>query len=177
MKKLIVMIAALLAALFIVSCASTGPTASEMMSSAKNSAPDGALVGQATAKEKSKDASAKKAEETAKFQLRRAMSFIVKELVDDAVTAGKLSSGVAEDFRQSINVALTRVQLNGAVKQDSGFGAGDTAWAVYYMEREDVRRAVNAAVDAAKKEHPAGAFNTDGFNAKYAAAVNREWKN
>ena len=178
MKKLSVLIAALLAALFIAGCASTGgPSASDMLAEAKNKAPEGSLVGQGTGTAgKDTDAAAKKAEENAKFQFRRAMSWIVKEMVDDAVTAGRLSSGVAEDFRQSINTAITRVQLTGATKADAGIAAGNVAWAVYYMEKGDVLKAVTACVNAAKQDHPAGAFNLDGFDAKFKAAANREWK-
>jgi hypothetical protein len=177
MKKLIVMIAALTAALFIVGCASTGPSASEMMSSAKNSTPPGTLVGQGTAKESSKDASTKKSQDNARFQLVRAMSFIVKDLVDDSVASGRLSSGVAEDFRQGINTALSRSILSNAVKQDQGFGAGDTAWTVLYMEKADVLKEINSAVNIAKQNFAAGNFNTDGFDAKYNTYSAREWKN
>jgi PBP1b-binding outer membrane lipoprotein LpoB len=177
MKKLSVLIAALLAALFIAGCATTGPSASDMLAEAKNKAPDDSLVGQGTGTAgKDTDAAAKKAEENAKFQFRRAMSWIVKEMVDDAVTAGRLTSGVAEDFRQSINTAITRVQLTGATKADAGIAAGNVAWAVYYMEKGDALKAVTACVNAAKQDHPAGAFTLDGFDAKFKAAAAREWK-
>jgi len=179
MKKSILLVAVLLSALFIAGCASApaGQSSNEMMSSAKNNAPDGSLIGQGTAKEKDKDASMKKAESNARFQLVRAMSYIVKELVDDAVSAGRLTTGVAEDFRQSINTALTRSILGNAVKQDSGFGADNTAWVVFYLSKGDTLKEINNAVNAAKELHAAGPFNTNGFDAKFDAAIAREWKN
>jgi hypothetical protein len=180
MKKLIVMIAALLAALLIAGCASkppAGPSASELMASAANNVPPGVLVGQATATAgKDKDAAAKKAESNARFQLVRAMSFIAKDLVDDAVSAGKLTSSVAEPFYQSITVALGRSTFRDVVKVDSGFGAGDTAWAVYYLDKANVLKELNQAVNAAKELHAAGPFNTNGFDAKYSIYSAREWK-
>jgi len=177
MKKLIVLIAALLAVLFIVGCASTGPTASEMMSGAKSSAPIGALIGQATAKEGSKDASLKKSQDRALSQLVRGMAYIVNELVDDSVTAGRLSGNVSDEFRRLVISALSTSSLNGARKQDQGFGAGDTAWSVFYIEKADALKEINNAVNAAKREVAAGNFNTDGFDAKFRAAADREWKN
>jgi hypothetical protein len=177
MKKLIVMIAALTAALFIVGCATSGPTAGELMSSAKNGAPDGTLVGQATAKAGSKDASLKKSQESALFQLVKGMVAISRDLVDDSVAAGRLSSSVKDGFLQDITTALTRSALNGAVKKDQGFGAGDVAWSVYYMEKSEVLREITNAVNAAKQNHAAGNFNLDGFDAKYSSIAAREWKN
>jgi len=181
MKKLIVIVAALLATLLIAGCASTpsGPTASEMMSSAKGNAPDGSLIGQGTAPTtgKDKDAAEKKAQDNARFQLVRAMTFIVKDLVDEAVAQGRLTSGTGEEFRQSVNTALSRSTLPGATKVDSGFGAGDVAWCVYYLDKGDVLKIINAAVNAAKEVVSAAAFNTNNFDAKYGPVAAKEWKN
>ena len=180
MKKLIVLIAVLMAAMLVVGCVSTpsGPSASEMMASAKGNAPDGSLIGQGTGTAgKDKEAAAKKAQENARFQLVRAMSAIVKDLVDEAVAQGKLTSGTGEEFRQSVNTALTRSTLPGAVKVDSGFGAGDVAWCVYYLEKADVLKIINAAVNAAKEVVSAGPFNTNNFDAKYGPVAAKEWKN
>jgi len=180
MKKLIVIVAALLAVLLIAGCASapSGPSASEMMSSAKGNAPDGSLIGQGTGTAgKDKDAAAKKAQDNARFQLVRAMTFIVKDLVDDAVAQGRLTSGTGEEFRQSVNTALSRSTLPGATKVDSGFGAGDVAWCVYYIEKGDVLKIINSAVNAAKEVVSAGPFNTNNFDAKYGPVAAREWKN
>jgi len=176
MKKLSVMIAVLIAALFVVGCAS-GPTASEMMSNAKGSAPDGALVGQATAKESSKDASTKKSQDRALSQLVRGMAFIVGELVDEQVASGRLSSNVSDEFRRLVISALSSTPLNGARRLEQGFGAGDTAWSVFYIEKAEALKEVTNAVNAAKKSVAAGNFNLDGFDAKFSAAAAREWKN
>ena len=174
MKKLIVMAAALLAALFIVGCASTGgPVASDLMSNAKGDAPDGTLVGQATA------GSVQQAEQRAKLQLVKGLAYIAKELIDEQVASGRLSNSVSSDFQTYVNTALTNSSLSSAVKVGSGTDTTKEkkAWAVYYLERGDALKEVNAAVTAAKKEVAAGNFNTDNFNAKFAAAISREWKN
>jgi len=176
MKKLSVMIAVLIAALFVVGCASTGPTASEMMSDAKGSAPIGALVGQGTAKESSKDASTKKAQDRALSQLVRGMAFIVGELIDEQVASGRLSSNVSDEFRRLVISALSSTPLNGARRLEQGFGAGDTAWSVFYIEKADALKEVTNAVNAEKKDVAAGNFNLDGFDAKFNTAASREWK-
>jgi len=182
MKKLSVIVAALLAALFIAGCASSapassGPSASDLMSSAKNNAPDGTLIGQGSAKEKDKDASEKKAQERALFGLAKGMIYIVGELVDEQVASGRLASSVSDEFRQLVTTILSRTVIRDAVKVDSGFGSGDTAWAVYYLTKADTLKAINVAVNSAKEQVAAGNFNTSNFDAKYAAAIAREWKN
>jgi len=181
MKKFVVLIVALLVALFIVGCASnapTGPSASELMASAKSNAPDGTLIGQglATGSAKERDATLRKSEQSARLALVKGMVSIVRDLIDESVTAGRLSASVSDEFRQIVTGLLGRSALNSAVKQDQGFGAGDTAWTVYYMEKGEVLKEINNAVNLAKKEVAAANFNTNSFDAKYAAAIAREWK-
>jgi len=170
MKKVVVIIAALCAALA-VGCAST-PPASDMMASAKNGAPDGALVGQATG------SSEQMADADAKYQLTRAMSFIVKDMVDAAVAAGTIQSGPAETFRQGVNTALTRISLSAAVKQGSGVGSGKVYWAVYSMSKAEVIRVINQAVTASKQANSGvNAFTIDKLiDQAYATHQAREWK-
>jgi predicted nucleic-acid-binding protein len=172
MKKIAWMIAAFCAVLVIVGCAS-GPSASEMMRSAKSSAPDGTLIGQASG------SVATKAETDAKYQVTRAIGFIVQEMINEAVEAKVIAYTPAEEFRQSVNTALLRNNLSAAVKQDSGVGAGKVYWAVYYLEKADAIKVINSAVTAAKELHPAAAaFSTEaGINKAFNAAANREWKN
>jgi hypothetical protein len=173
MKKVVVVIAVLCAALVVVGCAST-PPASDMMASAKRSAPEGTVVGQASG------SSADKAVSDAKYQIARAMSFMVKDMVDAAVAANKIDFTSAESFRQNVNTALTRNSLSAAVKQDSGVGSGKVYWAVYYMDKSEVLKVINSCVTAAKAlpaNSKAAAFDTDGFNAAYATFSAREWKN
>jgi len=170
MKKVIVIIAVLYAA-FVVGCAST-PPASDMMANAKNNAPAGALVGQATG------STEQLANEDAKYQLARAMSFIVKDTVDAAVAAGVLQSAPAETFRQGVNTALGRINLSAAVKQGSGVGSGKVYWAVYSMEKAEVIKVINQAVNASKQANPAAsAFTIDKWiDQAYATHSAREWK-
>jgi len=175
MKKLMVMIAVLTAALFIAGCATTGgPTVSDKLSEAKSNAPAGVLIGQGTAKESSKEAAEKKAKDRAIFALVKGMNFIATDIVDDAVTAGRLTTADATTLKQSISSALTRSALNRAVKVDSGTIGKDEAWAVYYLDKADVLREIDAAVAAS---NPPRGFNTNSFDSKYPAAANRDWKN
>jgi hypothetical protein len=177
MKKLIVIVAALLATLLIAGCATPGPSASEMMASAKGNAPDGSLVGQGTGTAgKDKDAAMKKAEQNARFQLVRGLTFVIKDLVDEAVAQGRLTSSTGEEFRQGVNTALSRSTLPGATKVDSGFGSGDVAWCIFYLEKGDALKIATSAVNAAKEVVSAGPFNLNNFDAKFAAAAGREWK-
>jgi hypothetical protein len=172
MKKVVVIIAALCAALVVVGCAST-PSASEMMSGAKNGAPMDTLVGQATGD------SEQKAADNAKYQLARAMSFIVKDMVDATVASGVIQSAPAETFRLGVNTALTRINLSGAVKQGSGVGSGKVYWAVYYMDKSEVIKVINQAVTASKQANPgAAAFSVEKYiDQAYATHAAREWKN
>jgi hypothetical protein len=179
MKKMVVMIAVLCAALFLAGCVSSAPPASEGMASAKSSAPAGTLVGQATApKGSSKDETMKKSETSAKSQLVRAMTFIVKDMVDEAVTAGTVAAAVAEDFRLGINSNLSRSNLNGAVKAGQGEGAGGVWYTVLYMDKAEVVKEINTAVNASKQANPAaGAFTTDNIDKAFSTYADREWKN
>jgi len=167
-----VIIAALCAALVVVGCAST-PPASDMMASAKKSAPSDALIGQAIGD------SDQKAEANAKYQLARAMSEMVKDMVNSAVAAGVLQANTAETFRQGVNTALVRNNLTAAAKQGSGVGKGKVYWAVYYMGKVEVVKVINNAVTASKQVNPgAGAFTTDKWiDQAYATYSAREWKN
>jgi len=177
MKKLIVLIAALMAVMFVVGCATNkGPTASELMASAKGSVGDGNLIGQATAKEGSKEASEKKAKERALFQIVRAMSYIVKEMADEQIASGRLSANVSDQFNTLVTTALQRSSLGSVQKADGGFDGSDTAWVIYYQSKADTLKEVTNAVNAAKREVAASNFNFDNFNAKFDAAAAREWK-
>jgi len=191
MKKFTVPIAVLSAALFAAGCASSperpsadagppepaGPSADELMSGARNSAPAGTLVGQATAKEESKEASETKAEQNARYQLVMGMSFITEELINAQVASGRLPDSVSEDFRRNAVNALSMSALGSAEKLDSGFGADDTAWCVYYMLKGDTLKEINRAVSAAKQTVAAGNFNTNDFDAIFDDAAAMEWKN
>jgi len=172
MKKVVVIIAALCAALVVVGCAST-PPAGDMMANAKNGAPADALVGQATGD------SEQRAEANAKYQLARAMSEMVKDMVNAAVAAGVLQSAPAETFRQGVNTALTRNNLTGAVKRGAGVGSGKVYWAVYSMDKAEVIRVINNAVTASKQVNTtANAFTIDKYiDNAYSTHQAREWKN
>jgi len=174
MKKLTVLIAALVAVLFIAGCASTGPTVNDKLSEAKSSAPAGALIGQGSAKEGSKEAAEKKAKDRAYFALVKGLNFIASDIVDEAVTAGRLTAADATALKQNIQSALSRSALNRAVKVDAGTIGKDEAWAVYYLEKADALKEIDAAVAAS---NPPRGFNTNAFESKFPAAANREWKN
>jgi len=182
MKKMFVLVAALLAALLIVGCASkpaapTGPSASELLSSAKGNAPDGALVGQATGRAGSADDSIKRAEQNAALQLIRAMTYIAGEMIDEQSAAGRLSAAVAADFKTNVQTALSRTAIGGeAVKVESGAGS-DMGYAVYYLTKADTQKILTKVVNLAKESVAAGNFNFSNFDAKFAAAAAREWKN
>lgn len=170
MKKAVLIIAALCAALLVAGCASA-PPAGDSMADARRSAPDNTLVGQATGSD------AKGAEDDAKYQLVRGMAAMVKDMVDDAVAAKALDSGISEQFRQAVNTALTKINV-GAVKQGSGEGKGKVFWAVYYMEKGEVIKAINQAVAAGKSAFPAAAtFAIEGrIDKAFAAQASKEWK-
>jgi len=146
-----------------------------MMTSAKNKALPGDLVGQATAD------SEQKAIDNAKYQLARAMSFMVKDVVDAAVAAGTIQSAPAETFRQGVNTALARVSISGS-KLGSGVGSGKVYWAVYSMGKADVVRVINQAVSASKQAYPnlagVSTFTIDRYiDQAYSTHSAREWKN
>jgi len=145
------------------------------MSSARRSVPSNTLVGQASGSD------AKTVDTDAKYQLTRAMQAMVKDMVDDAVAAKALDSSISEQFRASINTALTKIPLSAAVKQDAGQGTqgkGKVFWAVYYMEKGAVINAINQAVNAGKTAYPAAAtFTIDGrIDKAYATQAVKEWK-
>ena len=178
MKKLTVLIVALTAALFIAGCATTqGPTVNDKLNEAKGSAPPGALVGQGSAKESSLDAAEKKAKDRALFAIVKGMIFIAHDMVDDSVTQGRLATSDATALKQNITSALSASSLNRVQKVDAGTIGKDEAWAVYFMDKGDVQKEIENAVNAAKEKVNARAFNTNSFDTKYPAGANREWKN
>jgi len=181
MKKFIVLIAALLAALFIAGCASkpaapSGPSASDLLASAKGNAPSGVLVGQAVAKQGSKEDSIKKAEQNAMLQILKAIQYIATEMVDEQTTSGRISAANSAEFKQTLNLAISRSSIGDAVKVESGAGAGDTGYAVYYLDKAGALKIFNVAVTAAKEAVSARNFNNDNFDSWFAKAAAREWK-
>jgi len=180
MKKLIVLIAALLAALFVVGCASkgpTGPAAADLMADAKGGAPAGTLVGQATA-QGTKDSSAKsKAEQNAVNQIKRGLNSIAMNLIDAQVAAGRVSSSVQNEFKQNVTKAFDSVSVGGAQKVDSGADVTGRGWAVFVVDKASALQAITAAADAAKTVVPAGNFTpSSGFDAAFDRAAAMEWK-
>jgi len=171
MRKLTGMVAAVCAALFIAGCAS-GPTASEEMASARKNAPDGALVGMAT------DSDAAKVDARAKRQLGRAISSIVKNMIDADIAAGKLTPEAASKFQESVLLTVTSSKLEGAEKL-GGNSKGKEAWAAYYIEKAAVVKEINAAVSAAKAAYPAASgFTIEGkIDQEFRTAAARDWKN
>ena len=170
MKKLTMIFASLAAVLFIAACASkppAGPTAAELLSSAKGNAPGGALVGQATSKGN--------AEQAAMLQLVRGLTYIAGEMIDEQAAAGRLTAGAASDFKSNVNTALTRVTID-AVKVESGAGS-DGNYAVYALDKGEALKVITKVTNAAKEVVAAGNFNLNNFDAKFNAAAMREWKN
>jgi outer membrane murein-binding lipoprotein Lpp len=178
MKKMVVIVAALCAVLFLAGCVSA-PPASEGMANAKSSAPAGTLVGQATApKGASKDETMKKSESNAKYQLVRGMSAMVKSMLDEAVAEGRVPSGEADEFFRGVETSLSRAALSSAVKAGQGEGAGGAWFTVLYMDKAEVVKQINTSVNASKQANPgAAAFTTDNIDNAYNTYAAREWKN
>jgi len=180
MKKLIVLIAALLAAMFVVGCATkgpTGPTAADMIADAKSGAPMGSLIGTATS-QGTKDASARsKAEQNAVNKIKMALSYIVSELVDAQVTSGRVSSSDASGIKQTVATVIDRTAVTGVKKVDSGADASFRAWAVYSLDKASALQSITSAVTTAKDAVSVGNFNpNNGFDDVFAKAAAREWK-
>ena len=176
MKKFIVLITALLAVLLIAGCASkpaapTGPSAAELLADAKNSAPSGALVGQATSK-----SGQQRAEQNAILQIIRGMQYITAEMVDEQAAAGRISAGAAAEFKNGVNSVLSRTNLSNVTKVDSGVSVAGEGWAVYSLDKSETQKELTKAVNLAKESIAAGNFNFSNFDAKFAAAAAREWK-
>ena len=177
MKKVIVLIAALLAVMFVVGCASkpaAGQTADGLMALAKGRAPAGTLVGQATVKGSKDSSQERRAEQTAMKQFERALNYIAGQLIDDQSSRLSNPSG----FKQTVSTAISRASFDGALKIESGVDGAYVAWAVYSLDKDEALKEVAKAVNAAKEAVQGSAnFNLAGFDAKFAAAAAREWKN
>jgi len=176
MKRMIKVIAAVCAALFVAGCA-TVPNASDSLGDARRNAPNNSLVGLAAVKA-NKNTGPKLAETQAKYQLARAMTFMLKDMVDDAVAKGQVQSGPAEEFRAAINDALSKNSLPSAVKLGDGPAKSGMYWAAYCMSKEDVVKLLGDAVNGAKARFPAmGAFTIDGrIDAAYATQSSKKWE-
>jgi hypothetical protein len=180
MKNLIVLFAPLMAALLITGCASkppAGPSANDMLADAKGKAPAGTIVGQAIVKG-SKDSSAQsRAEQSALSQIKRGLTYIASEMIDEQAAAGGLTASVATELKQNVSTALSRATLENTVKVESGADGAFVAYAVYYIDKGEALKEFTKAVNAAKEVVSARNFNTNTFDATFAKAAAREWKN
>ena len=179
MKKLFVLFAVLLAALFVVGCASkpaapaapAGPSAAELMASAKGGAPMGVLVGQATA------SSQTTAQNNAVIQVKRGLKAIVVELVDAQVTAGAVASSVSTQLKQAMSAAIDGTTIGGIVKVDSGADVTGRGWAIYSLTKDEALKVITSAANEAKENVAAGNFApSSGFDNVFAKAAGMEWK-
>lgn len=177
-STLYVICAAICAALAVSGCGSA-PSASDDMEAARRNAPQGVLVGMATAKESSHDESMIKAEAQARLQLVRAINSIVTKMVRNDAAAGKLEPAVAADFKHGVISKITMSKLDSAVKQGQDVSKEGICWAVFYMEKADVIREINQAVAAVKAAYPAAASFSieDKIDEEFKNAASREWKN
>jgi len=180
MKKLFVLFAVLLAALFVVGCASkppAGPTAAELMAEAKSGAPMGALVGQATAQGSKDNSAVNKAEQNAMGQIKKGLVSIVAEMLTAQVQEGRLQSATAEEFRTSVNGLLQMASLTGIQRVDSGNDAAFKSWAIVALSKAEALKEITSAVNAAKRDVSGSSnFSLDGFDAAFAKAADKEWK-
>jgi hypothetical protein len=172
MKNIFGVIVAVCLTVAFVSCAST-PPASEGIQNAKNSVPSGALVTSAT----DKDAAA--SEKAAKLQLIRAITVMTRNMIQGAANAGEISGDVSSGLLQGTATALSRSQLNSAVRHGYGEGKGKRFWTVMYMKKEDVIAEINTAVNAAKQITPnSGSFTFNSrIEAEYQRAAAQNWSN
>ena len=174
MKKLIVLIAALMAALLIAGCATkppapTGPTAADLIADAKSGA--SGVVAHATSSSQSA------AEQNAINNLKRGLKFIVGELADAQVKSGRLTSDLAGGVKQNMATALDRIPPSGAVKVGSGVDGANRGWAVYSINQDSALQLITTAFNAIKDSVPVGNFTpSNGFADQFNKAAAQEWK-
>jgi len=174
MKKFIVLIAALLAALLIVGCASkpaapTGPTAADLIADAKSGA--SGVVAQATGSSQSA------AEQNAVNNLKRGLKFVVGEQVDAQVKSGRLTSDLSVGIKQNMATALDRIPPSGAVKVGSGADGSGRGWAVYSIDQANALQLITSALNAIKDTVPVGNYTpSSGFDVQFTKAAAQEWK-
>jgi predicted small secreted protein len=173
MKRIIGVIAMIcLTAALVVSCA-TAPAASEGIQKARSGVPSGALVASAT------DKNAADSEKAAKLQLIRAITSMTRNMIQAAANAGEISGDISSGLQQGTATALSRSQLNSAIRQGYGEGKGKQFWTVMYMEKADIVAEINRALAAAKQiTSGADSFNFNSrIDAEYQAAIARTWSN
>ena len=168
MKKIIAVIAALSLALFVVGCASTGPSPGMTeVQNARSNKPSDTLVGVSSNADKAKS------ENSARSQLIRALSSIAKNIATDYKAAGGAGGDALEpEFIQ----AVARVQLSG-IETAKQHQEKKEWWTVYYLDKVSAQKAIKQAEASAKEKVPAAsAFNSDAYFEKaFKDAANREW--
>jgi len=176
MKKVIVLIAALLAALFVIGCASkappapTGPAAADLMTESRNSVSSGPLFGLATGSSQST------ATDNAIIQLKRGLKVIVGELIQAQVKSNRVPGSAANDLNQTMATVIDRTPPAGAIKVGSGADGTGRGWAVYSIDKAAALQLITSAANSAKNSVAAGNFDPSiGFDDAFANNA-KDWK-
>ena len=169
MKKLFFTAICLLAAILVISCASTGKKERQVDSRIPpaireviRNAPEDALVGVGTARMSTLSQSRTISQTRARAEISRQMSTLISDMVSDYTASSEIDHSATISFQQNITVALSRSRLQGASIIEEVEDANGNYWTVVMLNKTSTVNEINQAVAAAKLAVPAMAsFNAE----------------
>ncbi|GMO21592.1 MAG: hypothetical protein Pg6A_08750 [Termitinemataceae bacterium] len=166
-KRIAGLAAALIAALFFVSCLSMGSSGGgarterkvpgktpQFVKDAVKNAPEDALVGIGTAKMATTSLSRTTAVTRGRAEISRQLQSAVKDMVLDYSAGSEVDPSATMSFTESITRALSRSDLQGARVVEEDIDDAGAYWCVVMLSKSDTIKEVNQAAAQAKLNAP-----------------------
>jgi len=158
MKKILVMILSLCAALAFLACASKPPASSGMppnIANARRDAPEDVLVGIGNAKMGTVAQSRNIAATRARAEISNTLDSMVKNMVRDYTASSEVDPQAALAFQENITVTLSKSNLSGAVIINEEPDSDGQWWCVMHLSKANVAKEISQAQAAARLAVPA----------------------
>jgi len=181
MRKILIAILPLFAALVILSCASTKPPVSKGMphniANARRNAPEDVIVGIGNAKSATVAQSRNIAAARARAEISNTMDSMVKNMVRDYTASSEVDPQAALAFQENITVTLSKSNLSGAVIINEEPDNDGQWWCVVHLSKANVAKEITQAQAAAKLAVPAmSSFDAEKrMNDAFEQARKEDW--
>jgi hypothetical protein len=190
MKRAFVSIVALLVAMMVITCATSGgPSGSsgtperkvgggipQFVKDALKSVPEDALIGIGTAKMGTLSLSRTAATTRARAEISRQMNTMIRDMVRDYTASSEVDPSATVSFTENITTALSESKLQGATSVMEDTDEQGNYWVVVMLSKTSTVAEINQAQAAAKLAVPAMlSFNAeDRMNEAFAKAAGSE---
>jgi len=162
MKKTYLVIAALLVALMVVACGSTGPSGGttpqqssgsglpDIVRRARQNRPEGVVIGIGSSNLGSQSQAKGAAETRARAEIARALESMVTNMIRDYQAASEADPSAQLSFQEEITTTLAKSKLQGAEIVDEDYVNG-VYYVVIHLDKNRAAREMNNAVQSAAK--------------------------